>query len=175
RPAGDGAVLGGEEEAAGCRKPVLRDDKPRPTVEDHAGGGAVRDRRAQRHGLAAPVQDIRDAGAVVSEPEGTRGAERDAPGIDQVRVCDTGQARHVRSQVDLGIAPREKTPLFQALQNRPIRALPSAGSVAPREKSPTARPGTHESTLKNDLLPPAADQRDRTHTSCNRLNRASLR
>src|SRR5205807_30144 len=43
-PAGDGAVFGGEQEAARRGNAVFRDGKPGPAVEDRAGRGAARAR-----------------------------------------------------------------------------------------------------------------------------------
>ncbi len=169
-PAGDGAVFGGEQEAAGCGNAVFRHGEAGSAIKDRAGGRAARARGRrhrydQRQRLSAPIQEVGDAAAVVGEPERACWAEGDAPGIDQIRVRDAGQSRHVRDQVDLGITSREETAIFQALNNRPIGALQArCGLMPPEEKSPRPGRGTHgitsaqqrNSAIGVERTPPAA-------------------
>src|SRR5262249_18627802 len=125
----DSAALGDEQEPAGCGNPIFRNHESGPAVEDGAGGSAARARcrryrHDERHGLSAAVQKVRDAAAVLGEPEWAGGTEGNPPGVDEVRVRDAGQSRHVRGQVDQPEAPREETAIVQALEDGPTGALP---------------------------------------------------
>src|SRR5207302_11468637 len=89
-PSGDHAVLAGEEEARGSRRPSVRDREVGRSVDDRPGrctAGDVVDERSGGRGrkcIAGAVVERRDVQPIVGYPDRARRGRGQPPGVDEV-------------------------------------------------------------------------------------------
>ena len=152
-PAGEEAIFGGEQKPTGAGPPVGRDEETRPAVENcsgrrtHRTSGQPRDAdnqgRTGRLGLALTIVERRDPRAIVRNPERPGRSSAQAPGIDEVRVGDTGQSWNIRNQIGLEIAATRQAPIFQSFNVKPDPARPLTGAGAAQQLLSSAKQVSH--------------------------------